>query len=74
MSASLYWRPQPRRKTFLPDELRFALRSTVDGEATTFDASDLDYLRGVRAGGVKGAAELIAAIRKHEQVDVWLEY
>ncbi len=74
MSASLYWRPKPRRKTFLPDALRFALGSAVDGKPTTYTVNDMQYLHGLEDGGVKGATELIAAIDKHEQIDVWLEY
>jgi hypothetical protein len=81
MSADLYWRPTPTNKQRLPDKLKFALRNNdsvcgprVDGDPTTVTDSSFEYLRGLRDGGVDGAAELIAAIEKHEAVDVWLEW
>lgn len=82
MSRSLNWRPAPlepegRR---LPYGLLAALlkrweRDFTDvtiGEKLPFDRNHIPYLEGLRDGGVDGAAELIAAIEKHDVVEIWM--
>jgi hypothetical protein len=72
MSSTLMWAPIPDGRA-LPYALKKALESMLD-RAQTFDASNLEYLRGLRDGGVEGAQKLIDAIDKHETVRVWLEW
>lgn len=78
MSQSLYWRPaKPRKESSLPDTLKLILKKryeTLDcaNENDVLDAGALPYLEGLADAGVDGAKELIAAIKRHEQVEIWI--
>lgn len=82
MSTSLYWRPAPKDvppADTLPSELKKALARRYwdhDGsmwaDEREFDSADVPYLEGLRDAGLDGAAELIAAIKKHGRVEVWI--
>lgn len=81
MSASMYWRPVlPRPEgEYVDDTVRHRLARRLwdkDGSESaephelTKDA--LPYLEGLRDGGVKGAQDLIDAIRKHGRIEIWI--
>lgn len=76
MSATLKWEPSKRKSQSLPDALKFVLRDKggVTSERTIFGRGNISYLRGLADAGVEGAQELIDAIDKHEEVELWLEY
>lgn len=76
MSANLMWEPAKRKAQSLPDGLKFVLRDKYgwDGNRKIYGPGQLSYLRGLADAGVEGAEELIAAIEKHEEVELWLEY
>ena len=76
MSATLKWEPANRKAQSLPDALKFVLRDKMgigDGRVCFGDQS-MAYLNGLRDAGVEGAQELIDAIVKYGDVEVWLEY
>lgn len=82
MSSNLYWRPVPKEqppKRELPFELKKALAQRLWGHDGSLygDAVDLDerivpYLEGLADGGIVGASELLAAIREHGEVELWI--
>jgi hypothetical protein len=75
VSSNLVWEPYNRKTTTLDDALKFALRKRCGGMVdTVMHGRDVPYLEGLRDAGVKGAAELIAAIEKHDDVVVREEY
>ena len=72
MSSTLYWRPVEDYGKTLPDDLKFKLREYF-GMSTvmeTLDKSDVPYLTGLKQCGVRGAAELIKAIKAHGEVEI----
>lgn len=77
MSSDLYWRPYLKAAHPLPDELKFALRNrdlfnnSLNGQLTE---RDLDYLMGLRDGGISSAQKLIDAINKHGDIELVEEY
>lgn len=82
MSASMYWRPvKPKPEgEYVDDALRHILARALwdqDGSDSVqpyqLDSSDTPYLRGLRDGGVPGAAELIDAIAKHGTIEIWIQ-
>lgn len=83
MSASLHWRPIPQDppENDLPPSLRHAITRNVQGseydfwrDGVCYTRNDLPYFYGLRDGGVEGAAELIELIRKHGEVELYLEH
>ena len=66
MSSTLVWEPTHRDKEDLSNELKGALRKEFDGESihAQFTEHNLDFLRGLRAAGIKDAQKLIKAIKK----------
>lgn len=65
------------RKVYLPDALKKALQATggtLSSGGTCFRASDIPYLEKIGELEILGAQELIAMIRKYDEVEVWLEY
>jgi len=75
MSANLCWRSVSRSRNSLPDALKFILRDKYRLEgAQIWDIGNVSYLRGLADANVEGAQELIDAITKHNEVELWLEY
>jgi hypothetical protein len=76
MSANLYWRPVPKTAHGLPDALKYILQDSqgLEAEMQVFTRASICYLRGLADAKIDGAQELINAIEKHEEVEVWLEY
>lgn len=74
MSAKLCWRPKARTRETLPYALQSILREALGESPRTFSNKDIPYLTGLRDAKIEGAQELIDAIEKHEEVELWLEY
>ena len=76
MSATLQWRPADSGYHDLDDALRFILQKSLlqDSQAHIFDAAEVPYLQGLADAEVKGAEELLTAIRQHERVEVTLRW
>ena len=81
MSSSLMWRPIATDANHLPKELKFVISrrlwdtdGSIGGGEASMNMSDLSYLEGLNDAGVKGANELIDAIRKHGTVILWHEH
>ncbi len=76
MSANLCWRPVQRSYETLPDDLKFILRDRcgLTSARRGYGGNDLEFLRGLDAAGIKGAAELIEAIEKYGEIELWLDY
>jgi hypothetical protein len=77
MSQSLYWKPiKPQRHSSLPSQLKFILQKRYDGletgESIILGEAVQPYLEGLADAGIEGAKELIAAIKRHEQVEIWV--
>jgi len=78
MSSTLMWRP-PHRGKELPDALKYALckRWADQSIRTVFsneDGCDMAYLQGLRDAGVDGAQELLDAVKRYGEVEVWEQY
>ncbi len=76
MSLNLYWRPLAKGQHDLPDALKFILRERFGNGVSfrrVFSATDFDYLRGLTDAKVVGAQDLIEAIERWDQVEVWTE-
>ncbi len=72
MLSNLYWEPLLTGK-LLPKELKLALSKRVGGSIVDrdYDESDLEFLDGLRIGGISGAATLMDLINKHGAVHVF---
>ena len=78
MSATLKWEPAIRKAHSLPDALKFILRDScgVSGSESKqmWGREKIPYLTGLVHAKIEGAEELIQAIEKHDEIDLWLEY
>ena len=79
MSATLCWTPaEPKGGGTFDDSLKFILRKKLfDPSSTsdvTIDEDFIDYLEGLKDGGIKDADTLIKEIEKHGNIRLWLEY
>lgn len=82
MSSSLYWRPAPKgvpEPRDLPEQLKKALANrfwghdgSLLGEEVELDERIVPYLDGLSDGRVDGADDLIAAIRAHGEILLWI--
>jgi hypothetical protein len=82
VSNNLYWRPVPKEVAppgDLPDGLRFALArrlwdhdGSLRGDTLEVGPELRPYLEGLADGRVEGAGELLAAIKEHGQVLIWI--
>lgn len=81
MSASMYWRPvNPKPEgEYVEDAVRYAIAKRLwDGNASDstekheIESYDIVYLQGLRDAGVKGAQELLDAVRKHGNIEIWI--
>lgn len=70
MSSNLYWKPVIKYGTDLNDELKHIIAKKF-ALPRLFDRNDISYLAGLRDAGIKGAGDLMKAIERHEQVEVW---
>lgn len=78
MSRTLYWQPVLYDKRPLPDALRLLLAERWPNlnEPMNLSGSEetaICYLEGLRDANVVGAQELLAAVREHGEVTIWLE-
>lgn len=77
MSSTLHWRPTPPTlpPTGASSDLKHPLtkryRLQYD-EPYQLNSDDLPYLEGLRDAGMGDAATLIADIRDHGSVEVWV--
>jgi hypothetical protein len=75
---NLYYKTLPKGKSFgekQGDSLKIALRNKrdVDSVGVVFNGSDIEYLKGLRDGGLKDAQLVIDAIKKYEVINIYLE-
>lgn len=73
MTCSLHWKPVVNDSEQAGD---IQLREILDkkyGYPSTLDHSDIGYLEALIDADVKGADELVEAIRKHDQIQIFLE-
>lgn len=80
MSTNAYWRPVVPKKGYeLGDDIKRKVARRYldhDGSLTgsvVLDIDALNWLEGLRDGGVKDAEKLIGAIEKHGEIEVWIE-
>lgn len=72
MSTNLYWKPAIKTGEGLSDQLKFALRKRYGWPVSAIcDENSIAYLQGLADADVRGAAELIAAIEKHGEVEIF---
>lgn len=74
MSTSLFYKLVPKEETFLPDELKHALRKRNDGYVKRQRINlheDRDFLEGLVCAGVKGAEELLAALEENGELEIF---
>jgi hypothetical protein len=82
VSSSLYWRPAPTDRPAprdLPEGLKKALANrfwghdgSLFGDEIELDERAVPYLDGLSDGRVDGAGDLIAAIRAHGKILLWI--
>lgn len=77
MGMNLEYRPIAIGKSFTSkngDALKIALRDKrgVNSSSTIFNGLDIEYLEGLRDGGLKDAQSVIDAIKKHEVIEIYL--
>ncbi len=70
--SKLMWEPMQRAKKSLPDELKQIFRnryqeSPIDRILTT---DDITYLRALIDARIKGAEELLHAMREHGEIHI----
>ena len=76
MGQNLYWIPEVKPQGhYLPDALKSILRKEYDlhGAGTIFGQGEVGFFQGLKAAGVEGAEDLIAAITQHGEVRVYLD-
>jgi hypothetical protein len=72
MSSTLCWKKVNKKNESLPDELKYILEK--NGYLGIVTSKDIPYFTGLNDAGIKGADEVISAIREHEEVKLFLEY
>lgn len=72
MSCTLYWRPSQGGTAVGGSQLRDAVMSEFR-DGAVLDSGSLPFLRGLAAAKVEGARELIEAIEKHDDIEIYLE-
>lgn len=71
MGQNLYYRVKPKGRD-LDDQLKFILRKNRSLPAS-FDESDINFLKGLEAAGIKDSDTLIEAIEKYGEITVYEE-
>ena len=75
MSSTLIWQRASASDGSLSDTLKFALRKRCGNPVNTeMCHDDMDYLIGLRDGGIGAAQELIDAIKEHDSIILREEY
>lgn len=73
MGCSLYWRPIPKKQYRVGEyQLRDILEKRY-GYPSELDCSDVTYLKALDDAGVEGADELVEAIEKHGEIEIFKE-
>lgn len=69
MGLDLYWKPEEQGER-LPDELKWALEKGGWHFPRTVEVNSMDdgILEGMRLAGVKGAEEIITALRLNRRI------
>jgi len=73
MSCSLYWKPIIENSFRVGDHI---LRNAIENRyslPTVIGFSAKNYLEGLRDAGVNGAEDLLEAIEKHGEIEVYNE-
>lgn len=71
MSSNLYWEPSNRKRKDVPNGLKLVLRKMYgDLQGIEMSTGDLPALRALAAANVEGANDLIAAIEKHDVIQL----
>ena len=74
MSSNAYWRPiTPKKGNDLCTEIKWILQKKFELPAQ-FDNSSLGFFKGLEAAGVKDAQRIIDPIKKHGEIEIWLEF
>ncbi len=71
MSQNLYWRPIESGRVVGGITIRDII-VTHFGHSCVLNYYDLDFLRGLVAGNVEGASDLIELINQHEQIELYV--
>jgi hypothetical protein len=73
MGCSLRWKPRSKKDYGCGSyQLRDILENKY-GYPSNLDYSDLTYLESLQDAGVEGAEDLIEAIRKHDEIEIYKE-
>ena len=72
MSCSLYWKPLGNGHQVGDTALRNAIERRY-GSRVRLDDRAMDYLQGLADAGIDGATELIKAIEKHGEIEIYQE-
>lgn len=76
MSTNLYWRPKPTKKNNAGSDsaLKWALQNRYSNPIDkTIGINALDYLQGLADAKVSGAQDLIDAIEKYDEIELFEE-
>lgn len=80
MSTGAYWRPVVYRSgNGIDDVIKCLIAKRYmdhDGSLTGLrglNGEDIEWLQGLHDAGIKDAMVLIEAIRKHHDIEVWIE-
>ena len=78
MSSTLMWKPNEREGSALSYDLKIILSRKVwgtdgstGGDYVVIGSEYIGYLDGLDDAGVKGASELLKAIKEHGEVVIW---
>ena len=78
MSSNLYWEPKKRKRYEVPIEIKMALRKRFDGCANLtgceLGSGDMEYLMGLRDGGVDGVEKLIEGVERYDTIVLYEEF
>lgn len=74
MSTSLRWRPNGDGAS-LDGNYSFPLKDALRGEfgsgVMIVSRESVDFLRGLRAGGIGGAQEILEILERHKVIEMW---
>lgn len=73
MSGTLYWEVPKPGKPVGDLQIRNAIQKRY-GDQATLGHSDKGFLEGLAYGNVKGAQELLDAIEKYDEINVYVGY
>jgi len=67
MSSNMYWMPKPTDRKQVDTNLKRAIANWKNTPCE-LNTEDLDYLKGLKAGGIKDVQPIISAIETHGAV------